>query len=192
MPLSIKAKPAGNREVLIGNRSASMIEIADMETGVDLTNDIRSIVINFPSDDIATATIEIFVGELEIDGVKVVKEDSIKADINKITLKQGDLLLVQPKENYSFNALEDTKRLKKEIKAVLKETGLDNKVIFATGLDMAAINRSDSEKEHNEECPNCLTVFPYNKSYKELTIFCPSCGHNFYIAEREKEKRNGR
>lgn len=95
MPISIKMKPKKDNDgqyspqTLINgyhpNSGDANIEIKDMESGAELSRSIRKIKFCAEVGEVIVAELEIYVGEIDIDGVKVVPRDDIR-----ITPKEGD------------------------------------------------------------------------------------------------------
>lgn len=68
MLLKIIGKPIGDNRVMVGYDDS--IKIVDLDTGEDITRNIRKIVINIQPDEIVTANLECLVGELDLSGVE--------------------------------------------------------------------------------------------------------------------------
>ena len=68
MTIRIEGKPVGDGRFLMPHRD---VKVTHVKTGADITDSIRAITVRIVPDDIATATLDIDVGELNIDGVTV-------------------------------------------------------------------------------------------------------------------------
>jgi hypothetical protein len=68
MRLRITAKPKPKqKDYLIG--ALADFKVIDMDTGADLSGKIRSIEVHIARDDVATAKIEYYVSEVDLEGI---------------------------------------------------------------------------------------------------------------------------